>query len=85
MTGAHVVGVGDCCVSGDPDAVLVTYALGSCIAVVIHDPVSKVGGLLHYMLPESSLSTAFLFASNSATTAYPGQQRFCPRAFPWRC
>lgn len=56
MTGAHVVGVGDCYVSADPDAVLVTYALGSCIAVVIYDPVSKVGGLLHYMLPESSLS-----------------------------
>ncbi len=50
-----VIGVGDCKVSDDPEATLVTYALGSCIAVVIHDPVSKVGGLLHYMLPESSL------------------------------
>lgn len=50
-----VIGIGDCLVSDDPDAVLVTYALGSCIAVVIHDPVTKVGGLLHYMLPESSI------------------------------
>ena len=53
-----VIGVGDCQVSADPEAVLVTYALGSCIAVVIHDSVSKVGGLLHYLLPESSLDKA---------------------------
>jgi chemotaxis protein CheD len=50
-----VVGIGDCQVSKDPDSVLVTYALGSCIGVMIHDPVSGVGGLLHFMLPESSL------------------------------
>ncbi len=53
-----VIGVADCLVSDDPEAVLVTYALGSCIAVVIHDPVSRVGGLLHYMLPESTLDQA---------------------------
>lgn len=53
-----IVGVGDCQVTNDPEAVLVTYALGSCIAVVIHDPVSRVGGLLHFMLPESSLDRA---------------------------
>jgi chemotaxis protein CheD len=43
-------------VSNAPDAILATYALGSCIAVAIHDPVAAVGGLLHYMLPESSLN-----------------------------
>lgn len=48
-----IVGVGDCRVSKDPQSVLVTYALGSCIAVTIHDPVALVGGLLHFMLPES--------------------------------
>lgn len=53
---AHVIGIGDCFVSNDPESILITYALGSCIAVVIHDPVSRVGGLLHYMLPESSLA-----------------------------
>lgn len=50
-----VVGVADCRISTSTDVVLVTYALGSCIALMIHDPVAKVGGLLHYMLPESSL------------------------------
>ena len=53
-----VVGMADCQVSKLPDHVLVTYALGSCIAVAIHDPVAGVGGLLHYMLPESSISPA---------------------------
>jgi chemotaxis protein CheD len=49
-----VVGIGDCKVTGEP-VELVTFALGSCIAVVIWDPVAKVGGLLHFMLPDSSL------------------------------
>lgn len=42
-------------VSQDPDSVLITYSLGSCIGVSIYDPVAKVGGLLHYMLPDSNL------------------------------
>lgn len=41
-------------VSQDPDVTLVTYALGSCIAVIIHDPVTKAAGMIHYMLPLSS-------------------------------
>ena len=52
-----VVGIGDCQVSANPRETLVTYALGSCIAVLAHDPVTKVGGLLHYMLPHSTLNT----------------------------
>src|SRR5580704_4222007 len=63
-----IVGVADCRVSNQPESSLITYALGSCIAVAIHDPVSQVGGLLHFMLPESSLDpnkaekNPFLFA-----------------------
>ena len=53
-----VIGIGDCQVAKDPNSTLVTYALGSCIAVMIHDPVAGVGGLLHFMLPESSLDPA---------------------------
>jgi chemotaxis protein CheD len=52
-----VVGISDCKVTRDADSVLVTYALGSCIAVAMHDPVSKVSGLLHYMLPESAIDS----------------------------
>lgn len=50
-----IVGVADMKVSNDPEAILVTHSLGSCIGLAIYDPVVKAGGLLHYMLPESSL------------------------------
>lgn len=50
-----VVGISDMKVSNNPDDVLITYSLGSCVGVVIWDPEAKVAGLLHYMLPDSSL------------------------------
>jgi len=50
-----VVGVADLKVSNRPEHVLVTHALGSCIGVAIYDPLARVGGMLHFMLPESSL------------------------------
>jgi chemotaxis protein CheD len=50
-----IVGIGDCRVSNDPSDILITHALGSCIAIVLYDPLARVAGLLHYMLPESSL------------------------------
>jgi chemotaxis protein CheD len=53
-----VIGVGEGQVCRDPDAVLVTYALGSCIAFMLHDPVSHVAGMAHYILPDSNQSAA---------------------------
>src|SRR5579871_7073127 len=53
-----VVGVADCQTTADPQLLLITYALGSCVAVIVYDPVSKVGGLLHFMLPDSALDPA---------------------------
>jgi len=50
-----IIGISDLKVSNKPEHTLVTYALGSCISVAVYDPKIKVGGLLHYMLPESSL------------------------------
>jgi len=38
--------------------VLITYALGSCIGISIYDPVARVGGLLHFMLPEAPAGAA---------------------------
>lgn len=63
-----IVGISDCKATRDAEAVLVTYALGSCIAVAIHDSAAGVGGLLHLMLPESSIdrvkaqSNPYMFA-----------------------
>jgi chemotaxis protein CheD len=45
-------------VSARQEEVLVTYGLGSCIGITIWDPVSRVGGLLHFMLPESQSDPA---------------------------
>jgi chemotaxis protein CheD len=50
-----IVGISDLKVSNNPEDALVTYALGSCIGVAVFDPKAKVGGLLHFMLPDSSL------------------------------
>ena len=50
-----VVGMGDSRATKNIEDVLTTYALGSCIAVMIHDAVAGVGGLLHVMLPDSRL------------------------------
>jgi len=56
--GDIVIGIADLKCSNNKDDVLITYALGSCIAVAIYDPAVKVAGLLHYMLPDSSLDAA---------------------------
>jgi chemotaxis protein CheD len=50
------VGMADLRVTSDPESMLVTYALGSCIAVLVHDPIRRVGGMIHYMLPLSSVT-----------------------------
>lgn len=51
-----VVGMGDMLTSNDAQAVLVTYSLGSCVGIAAYDPAAKVGGLLHAMLPDSSIN-----------------------------
>ena len=44
------VGIADMQI-GKGNDVLITYALGSCIGLCFHDPVLKLGALLHIMLP----------------------------------
>jgi len=51
-----VVGVSDLAVSNDPELVLATYALGSCVGITAWDPLAKVGALLHCLLPEAALA-----------------------------
>jgi chemotaxis protein CheD len=55
MNNVETVGISDCVVSGDHKVVITTHALGSCVGLIIFDPVARVGGLLHYMLPDSGL------------------------------
>lgn len=51
-----VVGVGDLAVSNNANVSLSTFALGSCVGIIVYDSVAKVGGLIHIMLPDSTLS-----------------------------
>lgn len=53
-----VVNVSDARWSREPKEVLATYSLGSCIGVCAYDPVTKVGGMLHFQLPASSIDPA---------------------------
>lgn len=46
------VGMADLNVCAAPDAIT-TLGLGSCIGIAIRDPITKIGGLAHIMLPDS--------------------------------
>jgi chemotaxis protein CheD len=50
-----IVGLADCKIADSAADELNTYALGSCIGLAVYDPVAQVGGLLHFMLPDSAL------------------------------
>jgi len=46
------LGLGEQAVSRDPQDVLVAYGLGSCLGICMIDPLTRVTGLLHAVLPE---------------------------------
>ncbi|MBX7192502.1 MAG: chemotaxis protein CheD [Sandaracinaceae bacterium] len=56
MSQRIVVGMADARIVTTPEQDLVTYALGSCVGVAIYDPEVGVGGMLHAMLPLSSIA-----------------------------
>ncbi|HSV56020.1 MAG TPA: chemotaxis protein CheD [Magnetospirillaceae bacterium] len=49
------VGIGEWIVSNDPREVVKTFALGSCVAVLIYDVRLRIGGMIHIALPDSSI------------------------------
>ncbi len=51
-----ILGVGEYGSTVQPDEVIKTYGLGSCVAVLCHDPVSGIVGMLHVALPDSSVA-----------------------------
>lgn len=48
------VGMADLNICKSPDGIT-TLGLGSCVGVAVRDPVTKIGGLLHAMLPDSTV------------------------------
>ena len=49
------VDISDMKVSKSADDVIVTYSLGSCVGLTLFDPIAKVGGMIHCMLPMSKI------------------------------
>lgn len=47
------VGMADLNICKSPDGIT-TLGLGSCVGIAIRDPLTKVGGLAHIMLPDST-------------------------------
>lgn len=64
------VGMADLAVCISPDSVT-TLGLGSCVGVAIRDPITKIGGLAHVMLPDSGAirnnSNIYKFADTGIT------------------
>ena len=61
---------------GKASDILITVGLGSCIGLTLYDPVTKIGGLVHYMLPDSK---AFSNNSNIAKFGDTGIQELLKR------
>lgn len=47
------VGMADLNICVSPDSII-TLGLGSCVGIIIYDPVKKIAGMLHAMLPDST-------------------------------
>ena len=53
------VAIGEIVVSSAAEDVLVAYGLGSCVAICLYDPISRVGGMLHALLPAAPTRAEF--------------------------
>ena len=52
------VGIADMAASSNPNTEIVSYSLGSCLGITMYDPVARAGGLLHVLLPSSTIHPA---------------------------
>jgi chemotaxis protein CheD len=71
MNNTIKVGMADANVCKPPD-VITTLGLGSCVGIVLYDPVNKIAGLVHVMLPDSTKiinnSNVYKFADTGIDT-----------------
>ncbi len=65
------VGLGELKVTKDPLMSLACYGLGSCISLCAHDPMTKVAGMVHIVLPESNHNNQGMAAAKYADIAVP--------------
>lgn len=67
--GLHVPVAGVAVASGEQ--VLSAVGLGSCVAVMVHDPVHRVAGMAHVLLPDTALTRDTSRPGKCANTAVP--------------
>jgi len=53
------------------DGVLVTLGLGSCVAIMLHDPQTRTGAMAHVLLPSTSLARDLTNRAKFPETAVP--------------
>jgi chemotaxis protein CheD len=56
---------------GTEGDVLVTVGLGSCVAIVLYDPVARIGGMAHVLLPSPALTRHDRNPARTPQTAVP--------------
>lgn len=64
------VGMADLNICKAPDTII-TVGLGSCIGLTLYDPVLKIGGMVHYMLPDSTVMANNSNIAKFADTGIP--------------
>ena len=64
------VGMADYKIGRNP-ASIISYGLGSCVGIALFDPVTKIGGLAHIMLPDSTQARSTENLAKFADTAIP--------------
>lgn len=64
------VGMADYKVGKNPSS-LISYGLGSCVGIAVYDSVTKVGGLAHIMLPDSTQARSTENPAKFADTCLP--------------
>jgi chemotaxis protein CheD len=58
-------------VVAEAPARLVAVALGSCVAIVLHEPLGKIGAMAHILLPSQGMSRDRTQPGRFAQTAVP--------------
>ncbi|MFP3975010.1 MAG: chemotaxis protein CheD [Dehalococcoidia bacterium] len=66
-----VVGLGEICVSSALDEVLMCLGIGSCIALCVYDPIAKISGMAHIVLPHSNGARPAEISPKYADVAVP--------------
>lgn len=70
MTNDVMVRVARCAVARDGEH-LIALGLGSCVAVILHDPRERIGGLVHALLPSPACARDGNPAAKFVTTGIP--------------